>query len=54
MELEKEKRDKFNISMARKKDLEILIKTIKQVLSDKRIRDGKNRNTRELNAIPKP
>ena len=52
--LEKEKSLKFNTSMTRKGELIKLIKTIKQVLSDKRIRDGKNRNTREVNAIPNP
>ena len=52
--LEKEKSLKFNTSMTRKGELIKLIKTIKQVLSDKRIKDGEDRNKRELNALPKP
>ena len=51
--LEKEKRDKFNTSMTRKKELETLIQNIKQALATRRIKDGKDRNTTELNALPK-
>ena len=52
--LEKEKRDKFNTSMTRKKELETLIQNIKQALATIRIKNSKDRNTRKLNAIPKP
>jgi hypothetical protein len=52
--LEKEKRDKFNTSMTRKKELENLIQNIKQALATRRINDGKDRNIRELNALPNP